>query len=266
MFGQKRALVALFIQSCLIYYNLYSPDYNHNVAQIPFWALSVTTFYMALVDGRLRYWIAFGLALGMTTLAKYSAAFLPVACVILLIWESNARRFLNFTNILASASAYFLVTGPHIQWLMQNNYAPITYMRDRIGDLAQNASWSERFVSYMAMQVLVHLIPICVMVWVMRSSPMRRVTDRPMMRPEQLNDFLRDTYDRRQSGNSARKIEPNDKVRAQYDRRLMDQAPRPDLLNDRLRHGYDRRQVNIVPVTSRLNDRFLMVIGLGPFY
>jgi hypothetical protein len=170
-FGAKRAIIALFLQATLIYYNLYAPDYNHNVAQIPFWALTVSAFYFAVADGRMRWWIAFGAALGVTTLSKYSAAFLPLACVFLLFWERQARRFLTITNVAVAAIAFFVVTGPHFAWLVQHDFAPIHYMNDRLGDLANNASWSERFLSYVVMQILVHLVPVGSMLWLMRSAP-----------------------------------------------------------------------------------------------
>jgi hypothetical protein len=170
-FGAKRAIIALFLQATLIYYNLYAPDYNHNVAQIPFWALTICAFYFALADGRLRWWIAFGAALGVTTLSKYSAAFLPLACVFLLIWERQARRFLTVRNVAVAAIAFFVVTGPHLAWLVQHDFAPIHYMNDRLGDLANNASWSERFLSYVVMQILVHLVPLGMVLWLMRSAP-----------------------------------------------------------------------------------------------
>ncbi len=169
-FGAKRGIIALFLQSTLIYYNLYAPDYNHNVAQIPFWALTVTAFYFAVSDGRARYWIGFGAALGVTTLSKYSAAFLPLACVLLMLWEKEARRFLTVKNIGLAAIAFFVVLGPHLLWLVQHDFAPIHYMNDRLGDLSLNASWSERFISYVAMQVLVHLVLIGVGVWGLLGS------------------------------------------------------------------------------------------------
>ncbi|MFZ6748372.1 glycosyltransferase family 39 protein [Undibacterium sp. Ren11W] len=169
-FGAKRGVIALFLQSTLIYYNMYAPDYNHNVAQIPFWALTVSAFYFAVSDGRARYWIFFGAALGVTTLSKYSAAFLPLACVVLLMWEKEARRYLSVTNISLAAIAFFAVLGPHLFWLVKHDFAPIHYMNDRLGDLSLNASWSERFISYVGMQVLVHLVLICVGVWCARGK------------------------------------------------------------------------------------------------
>lgn len=169
-FGAKRGIVALFLQATLIYYNLYAPDYNHNVAQIPFWALTVSAFYFAVVDGRSRYWIGFGAALGVTTLSKYSAAFLPMACVVFLLWDKQARRYLNFGNVALAAIAFFLVLGPHLFWLVQHDFAPIHYMNDRLGDLSLNASWSERFISYVAMQILVHLVLIGAGLWCLRAK------------------------------------------------------------------------------------------------
>jgi 4-amino-4-deoxy-L-arabinose transferase-like glycosyltransferase len=170
-FGPRRALVALFLQSCVAYYNLYAPDYNHNVAQMPFWALTVTAYYFALIDGRRRWWFAFGAALALTTLSKYSAAFLPLACVALLAWDGQARRFVTPANIMVAAGGFFLLFGPHLLWLIEHDFGPLHYLNERLGDLAQNASWSERFISYYATQVVVHVVPLLVWLALWLSAP-----------------------------------------------------------------------------------------------
>ncbi len=174
LFGPRRALVALFLQSTVFYYHLYAPDYNHNVAQMPFWAFSVSAFYFAVADGGKRWWFAFGAALGVTALSKYSAAFLPLACVALLAWDAQARRHLNLVNVLVAATGFFLLFGPHLAWLVAHDFAPIHYLNERLGELGLTASWSERFVSYWATQVVVHSVVLGVWLTI-RLRPMPAV-------------------------------------------------------------------------------------------
>lgn len=161
--GPRRALAALFIQSTVAYYTLYAPDYNHNVAQMPFWAMTIAALYVALTGGSRRWWCGFGAALGLSALAKYSAAVLPLACVALLLWEPQARRHATPVNLLCAAAGFALVFGPHFGALAAHDFAPIDYLRHRGGDLAANASWSERFLSYIGGQLLANLIPLALL-------------------------------------------------------------------------------------------------------
>lgn len=176
--GPRRALAALFIQSTVAYYTLYAPDYNHNVAQMPFWAMTIALFYVALTTGARRWWCGFGAALGMTALAKYSAAVLPLACVALLLWEPQARRHATLANVLCAAAGFALVFGPHFGALAAHDFAPIHYLQHRGGDLAASASWSERFVSYVGGQLIANLIPLALLIG-MRCVPSHAAPSAP---------------------------------------------------------------------------------------
>ena len=162
--GPRRALAALFIQSTVAYYTLYAPDYNHNVAQMPFWAMTIAAFYVALTGGSRRWWCGFGAALGMSALAKYSAAVLPLACLALLLWEPQARRHATPLNLLYAAGGFVLVFGPHFGALAAHDFAPIHYLQQRGGNLSANASWSERFLSYAVGQLVANLIPLALLI------------------------------------------------------------------------------------------------------
>lgn len=160
MVGDRRALVAVFLQSTLLFYQLYASDYNHNVAQLPFWALAVTAFYFAVTEGRLRWWFAFGAALGVAALAKYSAAFLAPSCALLLAWDAQARRRLTPAALAVSLGGFLATFGPHLWWLAAHDFAPLRYLGERVGELSANASWSERFLSYVGGQLAAHVIAL----------------------------------------------------------------------------------------------------------
>lgn len=164
-FGSRRALIALFLQATVAYYHLFSPDYNHNVAQMPFWAGALCAAYFALRLGHARYWLAFGLLLGLTALAKYSALFLLAALFLLVLWEKEARAHLNLKNLALAGTATLAVLWAHLWWLWINDLAPLHYARERVAELAANASWAERFTSYLGMQVLVHGVPLLLALW-----------------------------------------------------------------------------------------------------
>lgn len=158
--GARLAVVALFLQSTVAYYTVYAPDYNHNVAQMPFWAMAVTALYFALCEGRARWWLAFGAALGVTALGKYSAIFFLAGVLVLLVWEPMARRHVTPRNVLVAVVGLVITFGPHLAWLVTHDFAPLRYIAERGDALSTNASWGERFGSYVLAQLLANLVPL----------------------------------------------------------------------------------------------------------
>src|SRR4051812_39753109 len=54
--GARRALVALLIIDGLHYFHFTAAKFNHDVIQLPFWALAGYAFHAGLRHGRLRDW------------------------------------------------------------------------------------------------------------------------------------------------------------------------------------------------------------------
>ncbi|WP_338849315.1 glycosyltransferase family 39 protein [Massilia sp. W12] len=163
--GPRRALLAMFLQSLLAYYNLYAPDFNHNVAQMPVWAAAIGALYAALHSRSLWWWAAFGLALGLSGLSKYSAVFLLAAMLLYLGWDSAARARLNWGGVLLAAALALAVVGPHLYWLYLNDLAPLHYAQERLQEMTQHSGWGKNIVSYIGMQVAVHIALWAVLLW-----------------------------------------------------------------------------------------------------
>jgi len=68
--GPLGALVAVLIVDGLHYFNFTAPKFNHDVIQLPLWALAGVSFHGALRSGRLRDWAGLGLACGLALWAK----------------------------------------------------------------------------------------------------------------------------------------------------------------------------------------------------
>ena len=158
--GVQRAVIASGLQLTLLFCNLYSPDFNHNVVQMPVWALTIACFYWAVSTSKLAWWMAFGASLALTTLAKYSAAFLPVACVFFLVFNAQARRSLSFISVFAAALSFFLVLMPHLIWLVESDFQPFRFMQKRFSVLTGHASWGQALLAYVGLQIAVHLIAL----------------------------------------------------------------------------------------------------------
>src|SRR5215471_19896922 len=69
--GPLGALVAVLIVDGLHYLNYTSAKFNHDVVQLPFWALAGFAFHRALRGGWIGHWLLLGLAIGMSLWSKY---------------------------------------------------------------------------------------------------------------------------------------------------------------------------------------------------
>ena len=126
------SLLSVFLLSGIYYYNFTTPEFNVNVSQLPFWALSVYFFWKGINLNKNTDWILFGIVSALGFLSKYLFIFILLALFIFFI--SNYKKYkksLNkyFFSILLSIA---LLT-PHFYWLFENNFITISYGLNRTG-------------------------------------------------------------------------------------------------------------------------------------
>src|SRR6185436_9202936 len=88
------ALIAVLIVDGLHYFNYTAAKFNHDVIQLPFWALAGYAYHAALKRGRLLHWVLLGLAVGIALWAKYFVVILAVPLALFLLIDRDARRTL----------------------------------------------------------------------------------------------------------------------------------------------------------------------------
>lgn len=134
MMPARQALAGTLLLAGVYYFSLPTPEFNHNVAQMPVWAWATLAYWKALKTGALRWWAMLGLAAGVALLTKYASAVLLIAMLAHLL---STRR-----SALATAGPYWAfavllaVVAPHIVWLAQNHFPSFTYAQTRAGHAA----------------------------------------------------------------------------------------------------------------------------------
>ncbi len=131
MTGALGALAAVMIVDGLHYYTSTSPKFNHDVIQLPFWALAGIAYYYALRTGRIVHWLLLGFALGMAFWAKYFVVILAFPLALFLLMDRNARPALRTPGPYVTALVALLIASPHLWWLVQNDFLPINYVEAR---------------------------------------------------------------------------------------------------------------------------------------
>jgi 4-amino-4-deoxy-L-arabinose transferase-like glycosyltransferase len=125
--GPLAALVAILIIDGLHFFTFTAPKFNHDVVQLPLWALAGCTYWLALRRGRMMHWAMFGLAIGISLWAKYFMVVLAVPLALFLLLDHDARKTLASPGPWIAAAVALLVMAPHIVWLVQNDFLPFAY-------------------------------------------------------------------------------------------------------------------------------------------
>jgi hypothetical protein len=125
--GQRGALISVLIVDGLHFFGFTAPKFNHDVTQLPFWALAGFAFHSALRNGRLSHWAVLGFALGGAMWAKYFVVVLALALVIFLCLDPEARQTLTTPGPYVATGVTLLVAAPHLVWLVENDFLPFRY-------------------------------------------------------------------------------------------------------------------------------------------
>jgi hypothetical protein len=129
--GASGALVAVLIVDGLHYFTFTAPKFNHDVIQLPFWALAGYAYWAALRRGRMVHWLLLGFAVGMALWAKYFVVMLAAPLVLFALFDRDARKVLATPGPYVAAAVALVVTTPHLLWLVQNDFLPFAYAEHR---------------------------------------------------------------------------------------------------------------------------------------
>ena len=160
------SLLSVLILSGIYFYNFTTPEFNVNISQLPFWALSVYFFWKGINFNKKVDWILLGFFSALGFLSKYLFIYLIASFFIYFIF--NFKRFKKLiSNCLLSLLIFFILLIPHLIWLFENNFVTIFYGLNRSG--LSDFHISNHFVNpiiFLIKQFLI-LVPFLVMVLVM---------------------------------------------------------------------------------------------------
>src|SRR5580658_1310335 len=121
------ALAAILIIDGLHYLNLSAVKFNHNIVEMPLWALAGFAFHAGLRQGKLRHWMLLGAALGLAWWAKYFVVILAAPLALFLLLDRDARRRLAAPGPWIAAVVTILVAAPNLYWLLRHGSQPFGY-------------------------------------------------------------------------------------------------------------------------------------------
>src|SRR5882757_1158463 len=131
MVGAVGALVSILILDGLHYFHFTAAKFNHDVIQLPLWALAGYAFHAALKRGRLPHWGLLGLAIGLALWAKYFVVVLAAPLALFLVLDRDARKALATPGPWLAAVLALAIMTPHLIWLVRNDLLPFAYAEER---------------------------------------------------------------------------------------------------------------------------------------
>src|SRR5262249_31609352 len=129
--GIVGALAAVLIVDGLHYFNYTAAKFNHDVIQLPFWALAGFAVHRALRGGWFGHWLLLGLAIGMALWAKYFIVVLAVPLAVFIMFDEDARKSFATPGPYVAVAAALVTMAPHLVWLVQNDFLPFAYAEHR---------------------------------------------------------------------------------------------------------------------------------------
>lgn len=131
LIGGVGALVAVLIIDGLHYLNYTADKFNHDVDQLPFWALAGLSLHRALRGGALRDWLLLGIAIGLSLWAKYFVLVLALPMLVFLIADRDARKALATPGPYVALATALVIMEPHLVWLVHHDFLPLAYAEHR---------------------------------------------------------------------------------------------------------------------------------------
>ncbi len=156
--GAAGALIAVLIIDGMHYFQYTAVKFNHDVVQLPFWALAGYAFHAALRRGRLGHWSLLGVALGGALWAKYFVVMLAAPYALFLLFDKQARRALATPGPWFALAVALLIALPHVIWLFHTDFLPFAYAEHRAAPLR---GWFDHILhpAFFAASQLFFLLP-----------------------------------------------------------------------------------------------------------
>ena len=131
--NKKLALLSVLLLEGIYFYNFTTPEFNVNVAQLPFWALTVYYTWRCIKYDKSTDYVFLGLFAGLGILSKYLFIYLIIGIKLVFIYFLKKGKKIKFSHYFIAGPITLLILLPHIIWLTENNYMTIIYGLQRTG-------------------------------------------------------------------------------------------------------------------------------------
>ena len=126
------AFLSVLLLEAIFFYNYTSPEFNVNISQLPFWALSIFFTWRCINNDKIFDYVLLGLFIGLGFLSKYLFLYLILGIKSLFVFLILRKKIKSF-NFLIVGPIALTVISPHLFWLVKNDFITLTYGLQRAG-------------------------------------------------------------------------------------------------------------------------------------
>jgi 4-amino-4-deoxy-L-arabinose transferase-like glycosyltransferase len=131
MLGRSRALVAVLLLPSMYFFEWPTPQFNHDYAQMPFWAAVCWLLWRGVNRSGPGWWLALGLVAGVGMYAKFSTGLLLVFGGLWLLSDARGRARLATPWPWLGLAVFLGVVAPLAIELVRVDFLPMTYAATR---------------------------------------------------------------------------------------------------------------------------------------
>lgn len=125
------SLFSLLVLEGIYFYNFTTPEFNVNVSQLPFFALTSFFLWRGIYSKKNSDWILFGIFSAFGFLSKYIFIYLLFSIFLFLIFIYQDKRIIKY--YVLSLMVSLAILAPHFIWLFDNNFVTVFYGLNRSG-------------------------------------------------------------------------------------------------------------------------------------
>ena len=154
----------------IYFYNFTTPEFNVNICQLPFWALTVLYSWKIYNNKKLNLKdsILLGVFAVAGLLSKYLFIYLLISIFFLFVYLILIKKDRKFDfKYLISIEVFLILLVPHIIWLFQNDFKTILYAFDRTGINQSGALDHFKFPIFFLLKQVGILIPFILLVFLL---------------------------------------------------------------------------------------------------
>jgi len=144
LLGPHRAAAGVLLMCGIAFYAWPTTEFNHNVAEMPFWAAVAWAMWRAVESQRRVWWMLVGAFAAAGMYAKLTTALLLITLICWMLWDGKARQRLATSGPWIAVLTFAVLVLPLAQWLIGHNFLPLRYGVSR-AEMAQGGAL--RFVA-----------------------------------------------------------------------------------------------------------------------
>ena len=129
--GEKAAFCAVVAVFCVPLFTISGMIFTPDPPLVFFWLGAIYFLIRAFEEGKWRWWLLAGLFGGFAMLSKYTAVFLFLGAVLVLLLRRDARKYILTAKPYVALLTALLAFSPEIIWNAQNSWASFLYQSSR---------------------------------------------------------------------------------------------------------------------------------------